>query len=357
MLLPALERHLLVMAIPAEQQRLGVRQWPTRRVVLLVLPGTNLMTLAGPVDVFTRASTALLRAKKRDSAAYEVVLLTENDAPFMTPSGFALIGGRPWREWLEPLDTLLVLAGSEASRSRFSPELLEWLRARAGHGRRIGSVCAGAFVLAAAGILDGRRATTHWVLADVLARRHPRISVDGDRIFTQDGNVWTSAGVSAGTDLALAMVEEDHGHELALEIARNLVLFMRRDGGQKQFSPQLAAQAADRQQIRELVAWVSEHLDADLSVPILARRVGMSERNFSRVFKQQLDTTPARFVAGLRTEAVQAKLAGTSGKLQTIAQSVGFGDREALRRNFNRSLRATPSSYRRGSQIRIGITT
>ena len=138
----------------------------------------------------------------------------------------------------------------------------------------------------------------NWLIR--LAQRYPRISVDGDRIFTQDGNVWTSAGVSAGIDLALAMVEEDHGHALALEIARRMVLFMRRGGGQSQFSSQLAAQAADHQPIRELVAWISEHLDADLSVPALARRVGMSERNFSRVFTQQVNTTPARFVARLR---------------------------------------------------------
>jgi transcriptional regulator GlxA family with amidase domain len=320
-----------------------LKEWPTRRVVLLVLPGTNLMTLAGPIDVFTRASVALVRSGKRRSPAYEVVLLTTDDAPLMTPSGFGVTGGRPWTESQGPVDTLLVAAGSQVVHSRFDPELLAWLRTRATDVRRIGSVCAGAFALGAAGILDGRRATTHWELADVLARRHPRVSVDGDRIFTQDGNVWTSAGVSAGTDLALALVEEDHGHALALEIARRLVLFMRRDGGQKQFSSQLAAQAADHQPIRELIAWMSEHLHADLSVPVLARQIGMSERNFSRVFKQQLSTTPARFVARLRTEAARAKLAATSGKLEAVAQSAGFGDGETLRRHLRRASGASSS--------------
>ena len=329
-------------------QHFSVKQWPTRHIVLLVLPGTNLMTLAGPVDVFTRASTALLRAKQRSSSAYEVVLLTAEGQSLMTPSGFGVTGGRAWREWRGNADTLLVLGGTQAAQSRFDPELLDWLRARTTDTRRIGSVCSGAFVLAAAGILDGRQATTHWELADTLARRYPRIAVDGDRIFTQDGNVWTSAGVSAGIDLALAMVEEDHGHVLALDIARRLVLFMRRDGGQKQFSSQLEAQAADHQQIRELVAWMSEHLDGDLSVPVLARRVGMSERNFGRVFKQQLDTTPARFVARLRTEAVETKLAKTSSKLDAVAQSVGFGDRETLRRHFRNVSEAPPSMFRRG---------
>jgi transcriptional regulator GlxA family with amidase domain len=332
----------------AREQLVSVKQWPTRSIVLLVLPGTNLMTLAGPVDVFTRASMALLRTRQRASPAYEVVLLAGGDGPFITPSGFGVTGGRSWRDWHSRADTLLVLAGTETAQSRLDRGLLDWLRNRATDTRRIGSVCAGAFVLAAAGILDGRRATTHWELADTLARRYPRISVDGDRIFTQDGNVWTSAGVSAGTDLALAMVEQDHGHRLPLEIARRLVLFMRRDGGQKQFSSQLAAQAADHQQIRELVAWMSEHLDGDLSVTVLARRVGMSQRNFARVFKQQLDTTPARFVARLRTEAAQARLAETSGKLAAIAHSVGFGDRETLRRQFRNQLQVPPSMFRRG---------
>lgn len=317
-----------------------LKEWPTRRIALLVLPGIHLTSLAGPLDVFTRASVALTRAGKRRTAAYEVELLTADEMPLLTGSGFGLVGGRRWSEVGNPIDTLLVLASANVAQSRVDPDLLVWLRARTPEIRRIGSVCAGAFLLAEAGILDGRKATTHWELADTLAKRYPRISVDGDRIFTQDGNVWTSAGVSTGTDLALAMVEEDHGHALALEIARRMVLFMRRGGGQSQFSPQLAAQAADHQPIRELIAWISEHLDGDLSVPALARRVAMSERNFSRVFTKQVDTTPARFVARLRTEAAQAKLAGTSEKREAVAQLAGFGDGETLRRH----LRSEPGS-------------
>jgi transcriptional regulator GlxA family with amidase domain len=319
------------------EPHLIVKEWPTRRVVLLVLPGAGLMTLAGPLDVFSRASAALGRSGKRTSPAYEVVLLTVDDGPLMTPSGLGITGVKSWANWQAPIDTLLVAAGSETAHSRLDPDLLAWLQMRARDARRIGSVCAGALVLAAAGILDGRKATTHWQLADVLARRFPRVSVDGDRIFTQDGNVWTSAGVSASTDLALAMVEEDHGHDLALEIARGMVLFMRRDGGQKQFSSQLAAQAADHQPIRELVAWISEHLEGDLSVPVLARRTAMSERNFSRIFKQQLGTTPARFVARLRTEAARAKLASTTQKMEVVAEKTGFGDGETLRRHLKQS--------------------
>ncbi len=164
-------------------------------------------------------------------------------------------------------------------------------------------------------------------------------------------------GVSAGVDLALAMVEEDHGHALALELARRMVLFMRRGGGQSQFSSQLAAQSADHQPIRELIAWISEHLDADLSVPALARRVGMSERNFSRVFTQQVSSTPARFVVRLRTEAAKAKLAATPEKLESIAQTAGFGDSETLRRHLRSESKRFPSSDQSEAQIRMGMTT
>ncbi|HUI83698.1 MAG TPA: helix-turn-helix domain-containing protein [Candidatus Binatia bacterium] len=300
----------------------------------MVLPGIHLMSLAGPLDVFLRASAVLSRAGKRRSPAYEVELLTADETALPMGAGLFLTGGSHWTEVHHPIDTLLVLANAGIVQSPINPELLAWIRVRANDVRRVGSVCAGAFVLAAAGVLDGHQATTHWELSGHLAGRYPQISVDGDRIFTQDGNIWTSAGVSAGVDLALAMVEEDHGHALALEIARRMVLFMRRGSGQSQFSSQLAAQAADHQPIRELIAWISEHLDADLSVPALARRVGMSDRNFSRVFTQQVSMTPARFVARLRTEAARAKLAASGQKLETIAQISGFGDGETLRRHL-----------------------
>ncbi len=334
------------------RQRLKLKEWPTRHIAFLVYSSAHLMNLAGPMDVFTRASATLNRSGKRRSPAYKVELLTHDEMPLLTGSGLGLIGGRRWTEARDPIDTLLVLASADVAQARIDPELLAWTRSQAAQVRRIGSVCAGAFILAAAGLLDGRQATTHWELADLLADRYPRISVDGDRIFTQDGKVWTSAGVSAGIDLALAMVEEDHGHALAVEVARRMVLFMRRGGGQSQFSSQLAAQAADHQPIRELIAWISEHLDADLSIPALARRVGMSDRNFSRVFTQQVSMTPARFVARLRTEAAKAKLAATPEKLEAIAQGAGFGDSETLRRHLREESVTSLSSARSRVAVR-----
>lgn len=319
---------------------------PTRRISFLVLPGGHLMNLAGPLDVFVRASAALLARGKRTTSAYEIELLTTSEGVLDTATGLGLVGGRCWKESVEPIDTLLVLAGSIVCRQKQDPPLLDWLRARAAGVRRIASVCAGAFILAEAGILDGRRATTHWEAAGKLAQLYPKVSVDADRIFIQDGNVWTSAGVSAGADLALAMVEEDYGHALALEVAQRMVLSLRRHGSQSQFSPQLAAQAADHQPIRELIAWISEHLDADLSVPLLARRAGMSERNFSRVFVRQVGTTPARFVARLRVEAARTRLEETGDKLDSIAQRSGFGDGETLRRHVRSRLGTSPGMYR-----------
>jgi len=176
------------------ERQLKLKEWPTRRVAMLVLPAGHLVTIAGPLDVFTRASLVLMRSGKRRTPAYEVDLLTADSSPLATSAGLQIIGGRSWRDYDAPIDTLLILAGADLAQSGFDPGLLAWIRARAADTRRVGSVCAGAFLLAAAGVLDGRRATTHWELAGDLARRYPRIAVDGDRIFTQDGHIWTSAG-------------------------------------------------------------------------------------------------------------------------------------------------------------------
>jgi transcriptional regulator GlxA family with amidase domain len=207
-------------------------------------------------------------------------------------------------------------------------------------------VCTGAFLLARAGLLDGRSATTHWAACAALARNYPTVHVDPDPIFVRDGNVYTSAGVTAGIDLALALVEEDLGAAAALEVARNLVLFVRRPGGQAQFSATLAGQAAVRPGIRELQAWISEHLDADLSVPALAERAFMSPRNFARVFAQQVGSTPGAFVESVRVERARTLLETTDLQVEEIARACGFGTVETMRRAFGRRVRVSPSEYR-----------
>jgi transcriptional regulator GlxA family with amidase domain len=213
--------------------------------------------------------------------------------------------------------------------------------------RRLVSVCTGAFVVAAAGLLEGRRATTHWAATGALARAHPRITVDADALFVRDGHVYTSAGVTAGMDLALALVEEDHGRALALSVARHLVLFLKRPGGQSQFSAHLAAQAIPDGPMQGLPAWVVEHLRDDLSVESLARRVAMSPRNFARVFTRTTGTTPARFVARARVEEARRALEDTGLPVDTVAARCGFGSAEQMRRTFRRHLRVVPREYRR----------
>ena len=246
-----------------------------------------------------------------------------------------------------PIDTLIVAGGvgvHEAARDR---ELVSWVKRRARTCRRVASVCSGAFVLAEAGLLDGRRATTHWAVADNLAERYPRVTVDADPIFIREGNVWTSAGVAAGIDLALALVSDDHGPRVAREIARWLVLFLQRSGGQAQFSVQLAAQAAERHPLRDLQTYVADHPRADLSVPALAARCAMSPRHFSRVFAQELGCTPAVYVERCRVDAARRLLESTQMSLDEIADASGLGTAATLYRVFQRALRVSPGAYRR----------
>ncbi|HMD15630.1 MAG TPA: GlxA family transcriptional regulator [Terriglobales bacterium] len=324
-----------------------LRESPTRRIAFLVLPTTNLLTIAGPIDVFTLASDVLQQSGRRTTPAYNIELLSSDDSPVPTASGISLTGAKAWKKASRPIDTLLITTSAIRSHMPFDSELLRWVQVASKHVRRLGSVCAGAFVLAASGLLDGRRATTHWSAAGRLAQMYPKVRVDGERIYTRDGHIWTSAGVSAGADLALAMLEEDHGHELALAVARRMVLFLRRPGGQSQFSSQLAAQAAEHHPIRELIAWIVDNLNGDLSVPTLARRAGMSERNFGRIFQKEIGLTPARYVAQQRLETARRMLEETGEKVETIALSAGFGDGEALRRSLQSRLRISPALYRK----------
>jgi transcriptional regulator GlxA family with amidase domain len=244
------------------------------------------------------------------------------------------------------VDTLLVAGGLGAREQRCSRDYLDWLGDQAARARRFGSICTGAWVLAEAGLLDGRRATTHWGSCGELARRYPRVTVDPDPIYVRDGNCYTSAGVTAGIDLALALVEEDLGRAVALRVARLLVVFLRRPGGQAQFSTTLAAQARERGTLGDLVAWMADHVRGDLSVAALARRAAMSPRNFARHFADEVGTTPARYVEGLRLEAARRRLEATTLSVEEVAGASGFGSAEILRRAFRRRLGVTPGQYR-----------
>jgi transcriptional regulator GlxA family with amidase domain len=240
---------------------------------------------------------------------------------------------------------LLVAGGQGVEAAAANPELVDWLRQRAGQARRVASVCTGAFLLAAAGLLDGRRAVTHWKDCARLAKRFPAVRVEPDPIFVRDGRVWTSAGVTAGIDLALALVEEDLGRAMALAVARYMVVFLKRPGGQAQFSAALALQAAD-DKFGALHDWISRHLGDDLSLPVLAGQAGMSERSFSRHYAEAAGQTPARAIERLRVEAARRLLTESRTPVKRIAQRCGFGSEETMRRSFLRLLAVTPQDYR-----------
>lgn len=240
---------------------------------------------------------------------------------------------------------MLLVCGTR-SRSVSDPALSAWLKRMADQGRRLGAVCVGAFLLAEAGLLNGRRATAHWKFGRELAARHPRVVVEHEPLWVKDGNIYTSAGISAGIDLALAWVEEDCGAALAHEAARELVLFLRRPGGQPQLSVSLASQASEMVSIRELQIWIADHLDARLSVEDLAGRMAMSGRNFERVFTREVGTTPAQYVLQMRGEAARRQLERTDRALKQVASAAGFGSVDLMRRAFVRLLGITPRRYR-----------
>jgi transcriptional regulator GlxA family with amidase domain len=264
----------------------------------------------------------------------------------MTSSGLEVVARRTFAELRQDVDTLLIAGGRGVHEALADRALLACLRRLAPRVRRLASVCTGAFVLAEAGLLDGRRVTTHWSAAARLAARYPGVTVDADPIFIREGRLATSAGVTAGMDLALSFVEEDQGVQVARAVARELVLFLQRPGGQSQFSAQLEVQFGDRAPIAELVAWMADHLRADQSVPALAKRAGMSPRHFARIFAKETGATPARFVDRLRVEAARRRLEESGDGVDAIADACGLGTAESMRRAFLRTLRVSPSAYR-----------
>ena len=330
----------------ADERRPAPNGAATRRVSMLAYPGVQILDVTGPLEVFSRASRWLKDRCGRPNDAYVVEILGLERGPFRASSGLTLVADRGYQEVESGIDTLLVAGGLGTHQHDHDAHILSWLRQQAKRVRRLGSVCTGAFFLAEAGLLDGRGATTHWSECDDLARRYPRLRVEPDTIYVRDGSIYTSAGVTAGIDLALAMVEEDHGRDLALATARALVMFLRRPGGQAQFSAQLAVQFAEHQPLRELQAHILEHPDADLEVATLARRVAMSPRNFARVFTREIGLTPARFVTSVRVETARRRLEESSDDLEAICEGCGFGSLESMRRAFMRLVGTPPGQYR-----------
>jgi transcriptional regulator GlxA family with amidase domain len=302
--------------------------------VIVVFDGVQSLDVTGPAEVFALAG-------------WDVRLVSTDGAPITTSSGLTLVPHGDLTSARGAIDVLLVAGGDGTPGAMFDAKLVSWLRRAATRSVRVTSVCSGAFVLAEAGLLDGRRATTHWTVCDVLASRYPTIEVDPDPIYVRDGDVWTSAGVTAGMDLALALVEETAGRDVALQIARRLVLFLRRPGNQSQFSAQLAVQTADRDVLREVQHHIAEHPGDDLTVDRLASMASMSPRHFARCFRDETGSTPARFVEAARVEAARRRLEESDDAVESIAHECGFGTAETMRRTFLRCLHVAPTEYRR----------
>ncbi|MBL1078285.1 GlxA family transcriptional regulator [Nocardia sp. 2] len=311
-----------------------------RVVLMVVYDGFQMLDLAGPADVFTTATMV------GADPGYRVEIAAATAGPVRSASGIEVHAAHTLGAWTEPVDLLLVAGGLTAWAASRDDAVVTGIREAAGRAERIGSVCSGSFLLARAGLLDGRRATTHWAGGEIMAQQFPLVRTEPDRIYVQDGPVWTSAGVTAGIDLALAIVAADHGTELAREVARWLVVYLHRPGGQSQFSAPLSAGPVQRDSLRALQVWMEENLTGDLSLPALADRAGMSTRHFSRVFTHETGTTPARYVEQVRIGAARRLLENTDAPMDRVAAAVGLGSPETLYRIFHRHLGIPPGEYR-----------
>lgn len=306
---------------------------------LLAFPSVQLLDVAGPLQVFATANE-----HGTAGTPYAPRVVAAGDPTLTASAGLRLVAD-PLPDRDAPLDTLVIAGGPGIMAACADPAVVAWVRARAGRARRVASVCTGAFLLGAAGLLDGRRAVTHWTRCGALAALYPRARVEPDPIFVRDGPVWSSAGVTAGIDLTLALVEEDLGRPLALAVARHLVMFLKRPGGQAQFSAALALQAGD-ERFAALHAYMADNLSGDLSLSALAAAAGMSERSLGRHYRAATGLTPTRAVERLRIEAARRALSETTWPVKRIARTCGFGSEETLRRSFLRHVAATPQDYR-----------
>ncbi len=324
----------------------------TRAIVVLAYDNVLLLDVASSVQTFSTYNALLAPA---DQPAYSVRVVSAQGGLVQTSAGVPIMSEPlPDLRHIE-IDTLMVSGGVGRHLALRDERMLAWLHAAASGARRVCSVCSGAFILAATGLLARRRVVTHWKYCDDLRAAHPDLQVEDDALFVQDGKFWTSAGVTAGIDLTLALLTEDHGHARAMEIARHMVVFMKRPGGQSQFSQLLAGQSSGREGFADLIEWISEHLGEALDVERLAARAHMSPRHFTRVFRQQMQCPPAKFVERMRVETARRLLEETPLQVAAVAERCGFGDEERMRRAFLRQLKVSPSAYReRFRDSRVG---
>ncbi|MEO3414296.1 GlxA family transcriptional regulator [Roseovarius sp. CAU 1744] len=313
------------------------------RVAILAPPGVQTLDVVGPAEIFWEAARRL-----NDMSAYDIQIISTETNTVAGTGQLQLLADRTIYDADEPIDTLLI--AGDPSFQKISPDVIGWLQRRVPTVRRYGSVCTGVFILAAAGLLDGKRVTTHWECVEELRKNYPRIKLDEDAIFLRDGPLITAAGVTAGIDLALALVEEDYGHEIAMIVARYMVVFLRRSGGQSQFSAHLIGQMSQDNAIQKVQEYILENLDTHLTIEKLAHMSGMSPRNFARVFRRELNTTPGEFIMKARIDAARRLLESTDMPMQRIAVKCGFATADSMRRVFNKLLGVPPGQYRQQFQ-------
>ncbi len=323
-----------------------------RNVFVVAFPGCQVLDVTGPMEALGKAQIPLNTAQgSKQVPAYPLTLLAEQSGPVKSSGPVCLCADKSYLEIgaseLEDLDTLIISGGDGTHAAVRDNRLIDFVLRASQQARRTVSICTGAFILAQAGLLNNRRATTHWESVDLLAKTYPGINVDGDAIYVRDGKYWTSAGVTAGIDLSLALIEEDLGRNTALTIARRLVVYMMRPGGQAQFSAQLKFQQPAQGRLTTLFEWVEQNPAEDLSIPALAAKCAMSERHFARCFVEETGVTPAKFVEHSRLDHARRLLETSHCSLDQIARDCGFRSAEILRRSFDRQLHLTPSDYRK----------
>ena len=320
-------------------------QYQHRTIGIVAFPDVEVLDITGPFEVFNFANLGLIRQGITEENIYSLKLLAETPGPIATMSGLQIVAENMYGVPNDEFDTLLIPGGC-VEKVLNNEKLITWIKAMSPKVRRLVSVCTGAFLLAEAGLLDGRKATTHWDFCQPLAKNYPGIQVEPDYIFIKDGHIFTSGGITSGIDLALALLEEDWGRDLALYVARYLVVFLKRPGGQSQFSSYLTTEASRRPDLRELQVWIMEHIHQDLNVEALAARMAMSPRNFARLFLTETGMTPAKFVETTRIDRARYLLETDALSVEIIAEKTGFKDSERMRRAFIRQMGVNPQNYR-----------